>query len=89
MPVTSRQDRIRRVFGKVLKTARESKYRSAEQFAHALGLEPHTYRKYERGETEPNFETLTRICEALEITPNDLLPNAAEAPFRREVSEAS
>jgi transcriptional regulator with XRE-family HTH domain len=89
MLATNRQDRIRKLFGKVLKRAREQKYRSAEQFAHKLGIEPHTYRKYERGETEPNFETLTRICEDLEITPNDLLPAAAESPFRSAVSKAS
>jgi transcriptional regulator with XRE-family HTH domain len=77
------------LFGKVLKRARENKYRSAESFAHKLGIEPHTYRKYERGETEPNFETLTRICEDLGITPNDLLPAASESPFRSEISKAS
>ena len=76
-------------FGKVLRKARTLKYRSAEQFAHKLGVEPHTYRKWERGETEPNLETLTRICEDLDITPNDLLPAAAERPFRRAISKAS
>lgn len=62
------------MFGQVLKKARARKYPSAEKFAHKLAIEPHTYRKYERGETQPNFETLVRICEDLEITPNDLLP---------------
>lgn len=66
-----------KVFGKVLKKAREAKFRSAQKFAERLGLEPHTYRTYERGKAEPNFETLTRICAELDITPNDLLPAAS------------
>ena len=52
---------------------------SAQRFAHLLGLEPSTYRKYERGDYEPNFETLTRTCELLKIKPNDVLPAAAAA----------
>ncbi len=62
-------------------------YKSAQQFANKMGIEPHTYRKYERGDAEPNFETLTRICADLQITPNDLLPEAAHhVPFRRTAS---
>jgi len=64
-------------FGERLRRAREAKYESAEQFSHLLSMEPHTYRKYERGDSEPNFETLTRICGLLGITPNDLLPDAS------------
>lgn len=69
-----------RTFGQRLKEARESAgYKSAQQFAGVLDLEPHTYRKYERGEAEPNFDVLTRMCELLGITPNHLLPIAAAA----------
>jgi transcriptional regulator with XRE-family HTH domain len=67
-------------FGDRLKNARKRKYASAEQFANALLLHPHRYRKYERGKSQPDFETLTRICHLLEITPNDLLPDAAHGP---------
>ena len=63
--------------------AREG-YKSAQKFAEKMGIDPHTYRKYERGETEPGFETLTRICAELKITPNELLPQAAgKHPFRQ------
>jgi transcriptional regulator with XRE-family HTH domain len=65
-------------FGIRLKAAREKKYTSAEQFANMLLMHPHAYRKYERGQSNPDFETLTRICNLLEVTPNDLLPEAAE-----------
>lgn len=79
MPGT-RHQAILKTFGKRLKAARiRAGYESAQSFAHVLGIEPPAYRKYERGAAEPNFETLTRICELLNITPNDLLPHAAAA----------
>lgn len=69
-----------KTFGKQLRIARRNAgYTSAQQFAGVLGKEPHTYRHYERGEAEPDFETLTRICELLSIAPNDLFPLAATA----------
>jgi len=68
-----------RAFGKRLKSAREAAgYVSAQGFAAVLGQEPHTYRHWERGEAEPDFENLTRICELLRVTPNDLLPHAEQ-----------
>lgn len=67
---------IMKTFGARLKKARQAKYESAAKFAHALGKEEHTYRHYERGESEPDFETLERICNLLEIAPNDLMPGA-------------
>ena len=79
MPGT-RHQLILKTFGKRLKAARErAGFASAQKFAHILGVEPPTYRKYERGAAEPNFETLTRICEHLHIAPNHLLPLAAKA----------
>ncbi len=76
--IKSRHKQIMRIFSQRLKDARvNARYESAAKFAAVLGMEPHTYRKYERGHSEPNLETLTRICELLEITPNHLLPLAA------------
>ena len=82
--LASRYDQIMKTFGKQLKKARQSAgYRSAQGFAGILGKEPHAYRKYERGEAQPDFETLIRMCELLKITPNDLLPaGAAVVPTR-------
>lgn len=72
---TSRYDQIMKTFGKRLKKAREGAgYLSAQAFAAALGVEPHGYRKYERGQSEPNFEMLLRICELLGTHPSALLP---------------
>lgn len=46
---------------------------SAQKFAHEIGVQPHTYRTYERGESFPKPLILLRICRTLGITPNDLL----------------
>lgn len=68
-----------KTFGKRLKQARKAAgHKSAEQFAATVGLEPHTYRKYERGHSEPNFEILMRICETLKVPTSQLLPIEGE-----------
>lgn len=86
-PSTQRYVTIMKTFGTRLKKARQAKYESAAKFAHAIGKEEHTYRHYERGESEPDFETLERICNLLEITPNDLMPGAV--PRHRNTGSAS
>ena len=63
-----------RTFATRLKAARTGRYASAQMFATVLGVEPHTYRKYERGQSEPNFDTLMRICELLDVDAGYLLP---------------
>ena len=78
MRVTTRYKKIMRTFGKRLRKARaQAGFRSAQTFAEHLGIEPHTYRHWERGESAPNLKTLVRLCAELSITPNDLLPEAA------------
>lgn len=64
---------IRRQFSDRLRRAREQKFATATDFAVHIGLEPHTYRAYERAAAEPSFETLIAMCQALGLTPNDLL----------------
>lgn len=64
-----------RTFAKRLRKARVRRgHKSAQQFSALIGLEPHTYRKYERGQSEPNFEILVRICEQLNIETSELIP---------------
>ena len=46
---------------------------TARDFANALGMSENRYARYERGTSEPNFETLAIICQRLGVTPNDLL----------------
>lgn len=72
-----------KAFAKRLRAARkEAGYDSAERFAHALGVEPHTYRHWERAESQPNLTILTRMCQLLNVTPNELLPLASQAGGR-------
>ena len=91
----SRRERILRTFAQRLRAARLRKgFRSAEAFANYIGMNPHSYRKYERdpkntNSAEPDFYMLMRLCEHLNVTPNDLLPEAAEAPFQQASSKAS
>ena len=69
----SRHQRIKRDFGKRLATARlAAGYETAAALSQLLGMED-----AERGEVEPNFELLLRICAVLKVTPNDLI-----MPFR-------
>jgi transcriptional regulator with XRE-family HTH domain len=92
---SARAQAIMEAFSSRLRKAREAHYESAEQFAIALGKSAHAYRHYERGDAEPDFETLERICSLLRVTPNDLLPGAAKAgsravgetPFRKAVGQ--
>ena len=74
---TSRHDQIMKTFAKRLKAARiRAGYTSAQRFAGVLGVEPHSYRKYERGTAEPRFEILVRMCEMLDIETSELLPRS-------------
>ena len=67
-------DMVTIAFSVRLKTIRVARdYKDATDFATSLGIEPATYRTYERGEAEPNFSTLLRICHLLDVSPNDLL----------------
>ena len=77
-----------RTFSQRLKHARETAgYDSAQQFAGVLGMEPHAYRKYERGQSEPTLETIVRICELLSIDANYLLPLTAKGKSGKHLSQ--
>ena len=64
-------------FGDRLRAARKRKYRFASHFAADLGLESPAYRRYERGEVEPDIELLVRMCDLLEVTADALIPTRA------------
>jgi transcriptional regulator with XRE-family HTH domain len=64
--------------------ARELELSDAE-VARRAGLAERRYGHYVRGVREPDFETLLRICAALDVTPNDLLiASEREKPDDRE-----
>jgi transcriptional regulator with XRE-family HTH domain len=73
--MTSRHVRIMKIFGTRLKQAREAAgYDSAAKAAAQLGIEAPTYRAYERGDREANYETLLRMCELYGISVDYVLP---------------
>jgi len=78
--------KVMKHFARRLKAARiAAGYSSAAKFAHMLGMDPHAYRTYERGEASPPLGKLVQICDALGCTPNDLLP----AHSKRETAAGS
>jgi len=74
-PLSKFRREIRDMFGARLKAAREEAgYEHAADFAKVLGIEENRYRHYERGSAEPGFELFVKICQILDVEPNDLLP---------------
>lgn len=64
---------------------------SQEDFAVAIGLKAETYRRYERGETEPNIDTLARIRQFTKINLNHLIggePDLVIEPAHPAVSKS-
>jgi len=64
-------------------------FRSAQKFAEFMGIEPAAYRRYERGDSMPTLDKLTRICQALVVTPNYLLPDAVSVTAPRPSNEGA
>ena len=80
----SHHDKVLERFGQRLRAARvRAGFKTAKQLADRLGLEPGSYRFYERGQAEPNLATLVRICAELSITTDYLLPTepTKQVPF--------
>jgi transcriptional regulator with XRE-family HTH domain len=48
-------------------------YRTARSLARALDIDENRYTRYERAEVEPDLRLIARICETLNVLPNDLL----------------
>lgn len=76
--VTAAEDREKKAFGRRLRKARERVFPSAEGFAKLLGLDPHRYRHYERGDSYPPPQVLQRICMHLGVTQAHLLSTSQD-----------
>jgi transcriptional regulator with XRE-family HTH domain len=57
--------------------AKKSRIQNSRMFADLLAIEENTLTRWERGETEPGFDMLLRICQVLDTTPNELLLGSA------------
>src|SRR5262245_51589502 len=65
---------VRSEFAKRLKTMRTQKgFPRARYFAKTLGIEENRYTRYERAEVEPSLTLIHKMCEVLEVSPNQLL----------------
>jgi transcriptional regulator with XRE-family HTH domain len=65
---------VRQQFAERLKSLRLARgFRTARSLAVALEIDENRYTRYERAEVEPDLDLLSRICSALQLSPNDLL----------------
>lgn len=48
-------------------------FRTARSLARTLDIDENRYTRYERAEVEPDLSMIRRICETLDVTPNELL----------------
>ena len=60
-------------FGQKLKRARESLGLTQEKVSEYLGLGPRYISDIERNKTKGNIDTLIKLCNIYNLTPNDLL----------------
>src|SRR5262245_40201901 len=63
----------RLLFAKCLRRLRTERGYSQRDFARALGIDENRYGRYERAEAEPHLVMLSRMCQVLRVSPNDLL----------------
>jgi transcriptional regulator with XRE-family HTH domain len=73
------------LFAKRLRERARQLQLSDAEVARRAGLAERRYGHYVRGLREPDYTTLIRICEVLDITPNDLL--MPERPLRKSVHD--
>lgn len=72
-------EKVMATFSEKLRAAREAAgFEEAEDFANALGVRAHRYRHWEAGRAKPDIVMVSRICQLLEVEPNDLLPHAVK-----------
>jgi transcriptional regulator with XRE-family HTH domain len=64
-------------FNEVLKTLRDDSDLNQKALANKLNINPSTYRNYENGNREPNFQTLINISNFFNVS-TDYLLNIAE-----------
>lgn len=77
-----------REIGNRLYKARKIKGLTQAEVAERAKLSDRTYADIERGTVNMRVETALRICEALNITPNDLFcEKKSEVPTKKEIQD--
>lgn len=73
-----------RVIGNKLYEIRTKKFMSRAEVAEKANLSERTYADIERGSVNMRVETILKICDALNITPNDIFLSKDETPITEE-----
>lgn len=74
--------------GNKLYTVRKQRGMTQAQVAEVAGLSDRTYADIERGSVNMRIESVLKICEALNITPNDIfVESQATAPIGETLAE--
>lgn len=82
---------IRRMTGRIgqkLKARAKELGLTDAEVARRVGILPQTYYNYVSDKREPDYATLLRICNALDLTPNDLLGDAGAESLAAPKPEA-
>jgi transcriptional regulator with XRE-family HTH domain len=77
------------VLGRVIAGLRERKRVSQGELAEAVGITQPTLSRIERGQTQPDAFTLTKIADVLEVSPADLMGYVAKSMARTEQATRS
>ena len=56
------------MFNQRLKEIRKSQGFTSQQMADILGIDPRSYRRYEKGDREPSFDMLIQIVDKLNVS---------------------
>lgn len=67
-------------FNTLLMALRESRGLTMKSVAESVGVKPDTYRNYETGRFQPNFETLSKLADFYGVTTDYLLGRSEDAP---------
>ena len=63
---------IAKIVGNNLKQARKFKGLTQKEVAEKLKMTQQQYSRFETGKFELNYQQILKVCEILDITPNDL-----------------
>ncbi|MCY0997949.1 helix-turn-helix transcriptional regulator [Myxococcus sp. MISCRS1] len=86
-----RRQHLAALIGPVARTARSRLGLTQAEVAKQMGLASEVYSRLERGNMLPSVSTLHRLCEVLDVSPNELLgytrakPRDTDSPARRRL----
>lgn len=70
------------IFGDRLRILRQKKELTQKEVASALGVSSAAYSLWEKGEREPKFEIIEKLCNLFEVTTDFLMGRSTDNPYR-------